>query len=173
MQSELGRVAKCKRLKTGICAAPTSPVQFFILNSIMIYTLLLKKGTEDRLWGFGTDVQRILNLPSFEARQSDNCPNGEYLKCEVLGLKVKAAFSDSSDFPDYHFSLSFEPQGSMIGEGLLLNGLADIIARRLALNDYKVVLEEERGRPGTQYTTYHKNQNPDVYYTEQVVVEHS
>ena len=76
-----------------------------------------------------------------EVRYSENY-GGEYVSGFALGFEVRVWGGDSAEFPDYGIALDLEPQGGYIGINFeSLAGLADLIARRLALAGYEVVRE--------------------------------
>ena len=69
----------------------------------------------------------------------------------VLGLEVTVAIADSAEFKDYDFWLYFEPDASCRGCEPFLDGLADCVARKLAVHGYEVVRPFDFGRVGIRW----------------------
>ncbi len=134
--------------------------------------LILRFSDSTNLEHCARDLKRTLNLPLFETRQSDNYPGGHYSQCQVLGLSLKISMFDYHKFPKYGFTLSLEPLAAMMGDGLSLDGLADVIARRLAFNGCDVIIEENHGRAGTPFTVYRKNPTQDAPYSERIITDY-
>jgi hypothetical protein len=69
-----------------------------------------------------------------------------YFRCSVLGLEVTVAIADSAEFKDYDFCI-LSP-ASCRGCEAFLDGLADCVARKLAVHGYEVVRPFDFGRVG-------------------------
>jgi len=90
------------------------------------------------LESFSKKAFALLNIAIKETRYSDNWPGGRYVLAEVLGLKIRLSLADDSDFPDYHFWITFEPQVGWGDDTHSLDGLADAVAKHLALHGMKI-----------------------------------
>jgi hypothetical protein len=90
------------------------------------------------LESFSKKVFALLNVAIKETRHSDNWPGGRYVLAETLGLEIRLTLADDSDFPDYHFWITFEPQVGWGDDIHSLDGLADAIAKHLAPHGMKI-----------------------------------
>jgi hypothetical protein len=137
----------------------------------MIGSLFIKTTGEYALDAFGSKIARLLNLPLFQKRQSDNYLGGEYLLCEVLGITITISLCDQENFQKYQFLLLLEPSVLLITNNRFCVDLADFVARQLAFDGYFVAREDHLGRIGSAYTLYRKNENPNASHTEKVISE--
>jgi hypothetical protein len=100
------------------------------------------------LRSFAATVFSLLNVANASTRESENYADGEYVTGQVLGLMVKVAIADDSEFPDYQFWLNFKPINAWGEESSSFDGLADVVAKRLALEGYEVARALAFGRVG-------------------------
>jgi hypothetical protein len=95
-----------------------------------------------------------LDVSSIETRNSANYVNEEYVTGRALGLSVKISIADDAEFEGYDFLLNLRPIGVSIPDRTALDGLADIIARQLALNKNTVLRPLDYGRQGAGSVVY-------------------
>ena len=105
------------------------------------------------LESFSKKALALLNVPIKETRYSDNWPDGRYVLAEVLGLDIRLSLADDSDFPDYHFWITFEPQVGWGADLHCLDGLADVVAQHLAPHGMKIArpLSHKAGTGWVEY----------------------
>jgi hypothetical protein len=106
----------------------------------MIGNLYIDSGESEGLEEFASRLFALLNLASFEVRYSDNYFGGKYVLGYSLLLGVKVTLADNSEHPDYRYQLTFEPPREQWGtaDRKSLDGLADLLARSLALQGWRI-----------------------------------
>src|SRR5215831_15814069 len=95
--------------------------------------LFIRTISEIDLKSFAAAVLTSLNIAKSSTRQSENYADGGYVIGQVLGLAVKVATADDSEFPGYQFWLNFKPTNAWVESSSSLDGLADVVAKQLAL----------------------------------------
>ena len=110
--------------------------------------LFIRTSSNTDLRSFAAAVFSLLNVANASTRESENYAHGEYVTSQVLGLTVKVARADDSEFPDYQFWLNFKPTDAWVEESSSLDGLADVVAKRLALEGYEVARALAFGKIG-------------------------
>jgi hypothetical protein len=106
----------------------------------MIGDLYINSGGFEGLEEFASRLFALLNLTSFEVRNSDNYFGGKYVIGYALRLGVKLTLADDSELPDYRYLLAFEPPREQWGtaDRKSLDGLANLLARSLALEGWRI-----------------------------------
>src|SRR5580692_10464255 len=89
---------------------------------------------------FASILFPMLGIPSFSVRYSDNYFGGKYVVSRSLGLEVQLSLDDSSGLPEYSFRLSLIPTVLMWkgADYSALDGLTDLLARKLAFDGFEV-----------------------------------
>lgn len=110
--------------------------------------LFIRTPSDIGLRSFAATIFSLLNVTSASTRESENYADGEYVTGQALGLVIKVAIADDYEFPDYQFWLNFKPINAWAAESSSLDGLADVVAKRLALEGYEVAQALAFGRVG-------------------------
>ncbi|MEO6994912.1 MAG: hypothetical protein ABI273_14990 [Lacunisphaera sp.] len=114
----------------------------------MYGNLFIRTQEQVDLRSFATRIFDLLNIGSAEMRESENYASGEYFKAKVLGVIVKVAVADDSEFPDFQFWINFKADKVWTEEPLWFEGLADLIAKHLALDGFDVARAPSFGSIG-------------------------
>ena len=133
--------------------------------------LLVKVASPQALDTFVSVLSVHLGCDRWEMRDSSSYVEGRYYRCIVLSLEVTAAIADSREFPGYDFWLSFWPNRIYLEDKAFLGGLADCVARLLALHGYQVARPLDFIRGGTDAILYRRNPIAAVGPKEQVLTE--
>lgn len=123
----------------------------------MLGELLIKKQSGQSLDGFIVGLSALIGCEKWEQRQSSNYVGERYYRCAVLGLEITAAVADDAEFADYDFWLTLEARGVVPGDKAFLAGMADWVARVMAVGGYEVLRPLEPGRAGSGAVLYRGN----------------
>ena len=113
----------------------------------MLCNLYLRSSKNDGLEAVAARLFEILDIRPLIMRQGENYPGGKYMTGRVLGLSVKLAIADDSEFPDYEYWMNFTPttdRGSV--DRHLLDGLGQLLGKELARHGFDVALALEFGK---------------------------
>jgi hypothetical protein len=116
--------------------------------------LFVKTHAQYDLRSFAAAVFGLLNVASPSTRESENYADGEYVIGQVLGVAVKIAVADDSEFPDYQFWINFKPSKAWVEEPSWFDGLADLVAKQLALDGHDVARALAFGKVGGAKVLY-------------------
>lgn len=100
------------------------------------------------------DVSRELGLAKFTERESSNYVNGQYLSAKCLGVVISISMTDDEEFADYPFHLCMDADGYWVDNGIVFDGIADLVARKLVLRGYYVVRSPDVSRVGAGFFLY-------------------
>jgi hypothetical protein len=109
---------------------------------------------------FARRMARLLELARLERRESSNYVEGEYYSASTLCLVVMFARADEVDLENYDFWIHLRPTGAWVDDRSFLDGLADLLARRMTIAGENVVRLPEAEREGGRKVFY--NLNPDA-----------
>jgi hypothetical protein len=123
----------------------------------MMTELFVGKRSGLLLDDFITLLSSLTGSANWEQRASSNYVEERYYRCFVLGFEITASIADDSEFADRDFWLTFEPHRVMPEDRLFLDGIADWVARVLALEGFEVVRPLEPGRAGTGAVLYRRD----------------
>jgi len=101
--------------------------------------LFVKAQMRESLDAFVQRITKVLNLERVERRESSNYVEEEYFAAVVLSLTVTFARADESDLDGYDFWIQLRPSGVWIADRAFVDGLADLVARRLTIAGDTVV----------------------------------
>ena len=130
-----------------------------------------KPGSLEDLQEFTAIVFHALNIGIFSRRESDNYIGGEYFVGKALGIKVKVALADDSEFSDYQFWMTFSTDEVWIEDQGIFENLADVVARYLTLKDYQVARDPSSGRIGAPKIIYSRKIGGTASTHDQVEVK--
>ncbi len=99
----------------------------------------MKARGKETLEQFARRIATFLQTGPIERRESSSFVDGEYYKGEALALVVKFAWSDEVDLAGYEFWIHIKSPDASIEHPEFVDGLADLIARRLTLAGEQVV----------------------------------
>ena len=124
----------------------------------MFHDLLIKipfKGYS--LNDFAADLQALIQYDKWEHRQNPGA-EGYYFRMYVMGVGIIVSMAEDMRFREYTLGIRFEPEIQQKEERLSFAGLADCLARKMAVDGFEVVrpLQSEDRREGVLYF-----QNPD------------
>jgi hypothetical protein len=123
--------------------------------------LFIRTTSQSDLMQFATAVFNLLNIQNLSKRESENYADGEYVVGEALGVIVKVALADDSEFSDYQFWIEFKPRKAWPENPSALDGLADLISKQLALEGYEVARSLSFGKIGGAKVLYSKKATND------------
>jgi hypothetical protein len=101
--------------------------------------LFVKPRHDETLRDIAHRLAKLLNLSTLECRDSSNYIGGEYFSSTALAIGVTFALSDESDLDEYKFWMVLKPEGVWVDDQGFLEGLADLLARRLTIAGESVV----------------------------------
>lgn len=120
----------------------------------MFGNLFINAASSLTLLEFGKAICPALGIVGFTERESSNYPDGRYLLAQCLGVSISLAMTDDDDLAEYPFQISFKADGFWIEDGTALEGLADVVARKLTLAGYKVARCPDYGLIGADIWRY-------------------
>jgi hypothetical protein len=133
--------------------------------------LLVYRRNENSLDEFAGKIFALLNVRDYTIRDSSNFVDERYFTAQALGVTVFIAHADEQDFPSDGFWIGLNTREMWIENIEFLNGLGDIVARKLAIHSYIVEVPADLGEIGSEVTVYKANPATDADYTEQVLTE--
>ena len=116
--------------------------------------LFIRTDKHRELQSFAAAVFDLLKVGSASTRESENYATGEYITAQILGLTMKVAVADESEFPDYQFWINFKAHKAWAEESASFDGLADVVAKHLALEGYEVARALAYGKVGGAKVLY-------------------
>jgi hypothetical protein len=137
----------------------------------MCAQLLIQTFEDVSLDKFVSNLSPLICFRNWEQRFSSNYAEERYFRCLTLGLEITAAIADDSEFKDYHYSLHFEPEASCKGDIEFCDGLADCVARKLALSGFVVLRSLDFSRVGSGAVIYRSNPTEGTKPRDRVVTE--
>jgi hypothetical protein len=87
---------------------------------------------------FIMSLRQKIGCPEWEERSSASYVDERYFLCHTLGLEIRVATADDSEFRDFSFWLSFRSNGLRLQDNSFIDGLADCTARKLAFAGHVV-----------------------------------
>lgn len=120
----------------------------------MYGNLFIRTDKQRDLRSFAAAIFDTLNVKGGSIRESENYATGEYITAQVLGVAMKVAVADESEFPDYQFWINFKAHKAWTEEPASFDGLADVIAKHLALEGYEVARALAYGKVGGANVLY-------------------
>ncbi|MDB6008709.1 MAG: hypothetical protein JWL65_959 [Gammaproteobacteria bacterium] len=115
----------------------------------MLCNLYLRSSKNDGLEATAARLFEILDIRPLVMRRSENYPGGKYMPGRVLGLSVKLAIADDSEFPAYQYWMNFTPltdPARVDRHGL--DGLGELLGKELSTRGFDVALALEFGKIG-------------------------
>jgi hypothetical protein len=123
----------------------------------MLGDLYIGSDNYEDLEAFASRLFALLDVPSFEVRNSDNYFGGTYVLAKSLRLGIRLSLADNSEFSDYNFFLTFSPPPEQWkADRTSLDGLADLLARSLALEGFRIARPLGGDRVGEPKMFYRK-----------------
>ena len=101
--------------------------------------LFVKARQEETLDSFARRMAILLEVGSVERRQSSSSVDEEYYKGVALAVVVKFARADEAELEGYDFWIHLRSSEVWIESPEFVDGLADLLARRLTLCGEHVV----------------------------------
>ena len=136
----------------------------------MMPDLFLKSRARESLRDFASRIEKVLNLPALERRESSHYVGGEYFRCAALAIEVTIALSDESDLDDYAFWIVLEPEGAWVVDRAFLEGLADLLARRLTIAGERAMrLSDSENKPKAKRIFYALNPGASHLSDDEVI----
>jgi len=133
--------------------------------------LLIKKTGSQTLDAFVAEFSDRLGCGPFEERQSSNYIDDRYFRCFALGLEITIATADNDEFGNYDYDVFFEPEVASSSDQDFLVGLADCVARKLALCGHDAVRPLDYSRANRGAVLYRPNPLKGVGPRERVITE--
>ncbi len=137
----------------------------------MLGHLFIKQLDNQSLDDFVASLPNLIGCERWERRQSSNYIGECYFCCRVLGLDIRASLSDDDEFGEYIFHLVVQVRAFSMNQENLLVGLADCVARVLALGGHEVVRPFDIGHAGSRAIVYRRNPDPSAAFRERVLTE--
>ena len=121
----------------------------------MLCNLYLRSAADDELESVARRIFEILDIKPLMMRESSNYPKGQYMSGKVLGLSVRVALVDDSEYSDYQYWMNFTPHAhSARVDRHALDGLGELLARELSLHGFEVALALEFGKVNGKRLTF-------------------
>jgi hypothetical protein len=136
----------------------------------MVADLAIKTADTQSLDAFVASLRRLIGCEHWEERQSSNYVEERYYRCFVLRIEITAAIADSVGFDDSQFWLHFAPSADLAENDRTLQGMADRVARTLALHSYEVIRPHDMLRTGGLATLYQLNPDPSDNLRDRVKI---
>jgi hypothetical protein len=138
----------------------------------MMGDLYIRSDAKEDLEVFAARLFAVLNIPSFSIRESENFHGGRYFTARCLGLTVQLALGDDANLPEYNFWLTFSPPRELSGtaDRSSLDGMADLLARKLALDGFDIARPLDAARVGKPVMFYRRQRDTAAEYGNQVEV---
>lgn len=139
----------------------------------MSANLLVQPIDEQTLDSFVAELCHDFGCHGFEERESSNYVEERYFIARILGLEVTVALADEINYQDYQFWISLQPEATGLADVSFLDGIADCLARKLALHGHRVArpLSFTRQDQGTVY--YRPHPSSEAEPRARVIVEES
>ena len=110
--------------------------------------LFVRTDKQYDLRSFAAAVFDSLSAVGDCVRESGNYVTGEYITASALGITMKVAVADDSEFPDYQFWINFTANKAWPENPSSFDGIADVVAKILALEGYEVARALAYGKIG-------------------------
>jgi hypothetical protein len=137
----------------------------------MFGNLFVKKIGSQSLDSFVSEMSNQLGCGKFEERQSSNYVDERYFRRATLGIVVEIALADEPEFDSCDFWISFQPDSVHLEDKSFFDGLADCVARKLAICGWQVIRPLSFGRAGGGAILYRLNPASNSSIRERVIVE--
>jgi len=121
--------------------------------------LFVKAREEETLDEFAHRAAALLQVGSIERRESSSYVGEEYYKGGALSVVVKFARADEVDLEGYDFWIHLQPSEVWIEDPAFVDGLADLLARRLTLAGERVVRMPNAERENSRKIFYAINES--------------
>jgi hypothetical protein len=131
--------------------------------------LFVKGQRREPLGHFVRRIARLVDLEHVERRESGNYVEGEYFTATTLSLTVRFARADEIDLDGYDFWINLQPTGAWVEDNSFVDGLADLLARRMTIAGESVVRLVTAERKGGRKVFYALNAAAPHASSEQVV----
>ena len=116
--------------------------------------LFLRNQMQESLEGFTRRVAALICVHGVERRESSNYLGDEYFAAVVLSLAITFARADEVDLSGYEFWIHLRPTGAWVSDQSFVDGLADLLARRLTIAGESVVRLPNAEHAGGQKVFY-------------------
>jgi hypothetical protein len=134
--------------------------------------LLIKKRAGETLDNFVAVIDTIIGPIKWEERESTNYIDHRYFVASAVALKVKIAVADEAEFSDYDYWISIGVSVAGVGERSFLDGVADAVARAVALHGYEVFRPNDMSKAGDNSGfVYRLSSNTELRSRERIIVE--
>jgi hypothetical protein len=133
--------------------------------------LLIKKRAGELLDEFVAVIDKIIGPMKWEEHESANYIDERYFLASAVAMKVKVAIADDSEFSDYDYWINIDLSVAGVSERSFLDGVADAVARAVALHGYEVLRPNDMSRVGNGGFVYRLNPNTEVRPRERIIVE--
>jgi hypothetical protein len=100
----------------------------------------------------------LLDVGKIERRESSSYVDEEYYKGVALSITVKFARADEADLEGYDFWIHLQPTEVWLENPSFVDGLADLLARRLTLAGEQVVRVPDAERKDSRKVFYSINE---------------
>ena len=138
------------------------------MGAVMPGDLFVKARQGETLHTFADRIASLFDLPSIERRESSNYMDEEYFTGTALSIAVTFARTDDADLVDYDFWIHLRPTGAWVEDRSFVDGLADVLARRLTIAGESVVRLPNAERKGGTKIFYTLNRGAPNASREQV-----
>jgi hypothetical protein len=116
--------------------------------------IFVKAQEEDTLETFVRRVANLFNLAHVERRESSSYVDEEYYRGIALSLEVTFARADEPDVHGYDFWINLGPSDPWVEDPSFLDGLADLLARRMTIAGESVMRLRRSQRKGARNVFY-------------------
>ena len=120
--------------------------------------VFVKAREEETLDSFAHRMATFLEVGSISRRESSSYVDEEYYKGVALSVVVKFARADERDLEGYDFWIHLQPSEVWIEDPSFVDGLADLVARRLTLAGEHVVRMPNAERENSRKIFYALNE---------------
>jgi hypothetical protein len=121
--------------------------------------LFVKAREQESLQHFACRMAALIEVGNIERRESSSYVGEEYYKGVALSVVVKFARADEVDLDGYEFWIHLQPSEIWIEDPTFVDGLADLLARRLTLAGERVVRMPNAERVNSRKILYGLNES--------------
>jgi hypothetical protein len=134
-------------------------------------SILIKKRAVETLDEFVAVIDKIIGPMKWEEHDSANYLDNRYFLASAVALEVKVAIADDAEFTDYDYWIIIDVSVAGVSELSFLDGVADAVARAVALQGYEVLRPNDIARPGSGAFVYRLDTRSGLRLSERVLVE--
>jgi hypothetical protein len=133
--------------------------------------IYVKSRKGETLDTFAEQIFCLFNIRDYEMRDSSNYVEERYFRGNAFGIVLEIALADDTQFNDFDFWLTLEKDIKVwVPDKAFLESVADLIARLLTLDGYRVAIDPDCTQKDGPRLIYEINREVDKPSPEQITV---